>query len=186
QQQASGGTGCSQSTSLAAATSYAVALAFAPASAGNLAGSLQLGTNSLNAASPAVNIALSGTAVGPGASFSPPNLTFANQNLGSTSAAETITLSNLGNASLTITSIGVTGINVSDFEQTNTCTTSPPAGSNCTIAVTFAPTASGTRSAAISVADNATGSPQTVSLTGTGVATSATFSVSSLSFANQR
>ena len=102
------------------------------------------------------------------ASISPTSLTFASQIVGSTSAAQTITLNNTGNAALTLTSIALTGTNASDFAQTNNCGSSVANGSTCTISVTLKPTATGTRTAAVTFTDNATGSPQTVSLTGTG------------------
>src|SRR5258706_14856863 len=102
----------------------------------------------------------------PTASLSPTSLTFASQNVGTTSAAQTITLSNGGTAALSITSIAASG----DYAQTNTCGTSVAAGANCTISVTFTPTAAGTRTDTITVTDNAAGSPQTSSLTGTGTA----------------
>ena len=69
---------------------------------------------------------------------------------------------------MNITSLVLTGTNVSDFAQTNTCGTSVAAGGSCTISVTFTPTASGSRTASVSITDNASGSPQSVSLTGTG------------------
>src|SRR5439155_23067708 len=55
-----------------------------------------------------------------------------------------------------------------DFTQTNTCGTSVAGGANCTIAVTFAPTAGGARSGTLTIADNAPGSPQTVAISGAG------------------
>jgi hypothetical protein len=111
-----------------------------------------------------VNITLTGPIV----SFSPTSITFEVQGVGTTSAAQTVTLSNTGSGALSITSLVVTGPNPSDFAQTDNCGSSIGAGSNCTISVTFTPTMDGTRSATIAVADNATGSPQTVTLTGTG------------------
>ena len=102
--------------------------------------------------------------------MSPPSLTFANQTVETTGAAQAVTLSNTGTAALNISSIAVTGTNSGDFGQTNNCGTSVAAGAQCTINVTFTPTASGTRSATLSVADNASGSPQAASLTGTGEA----------------
>jgi hypothetical protein len=119
----------------------------------------------------------------PTASLSPTSLTFASQNVGSTSAAQTITLTNGGTAALTITSIAASG----DYAQTNTCGTSLAASANCTISITFTPTAAGTRTGAITVSDNAAGSPQTASLTGTGTAVgpSAALSPTSLTFASQ-
>jgi len=110
----------------------------------------------------------------PGASVSPTSLTFGSQTVGTTSAAQTVTLSNTGSAALTITSIVASG----DFAASNTCGGSLAAGGNCSISVTLTPTASGTRTGSLSVTDNATGSPQTVSLTGTGSSTAADFSLS--------
>jgi hypothetical protein len=79
-------------------------------------------------------------------------------------------LNNTGNAALTLSSLALTGTNAGDFAQTNNCGSSIAAGANCTISVTFTPTASGTRTAAVTLTDNATGSPRTVCLTGTGTA----------------
>ena len=114
-------------------------------------------------------VALSGT--GTAASFSPTSLTFAAQTVGTTSAAQTITLTNVsGGSTITFSGSGIaiTGTNATDFAQTNNCGTSLAAKKSCTITVTFKPTATGSRSAAVSVTDNAGGSPQTVPLTGTG------------------
>src|SRR5262249_14159556 len=70
-----------------------------------------------------------------------------------------------GTATLTITSITASG----DFTQTNGCAGSLAAGASCPIVVTFVPTAAGSRTGAVTIVDNAAQSPQTVSLTGTGV-----------------
>ena len=119
----------------------------------------------------------------PVASLSPTSLTFASQSVGTTSAAQTVTLSNTGTATLTISSIVASG----DFAETDNCGGSLASGGNCSISVTFTPTASGTRTGSSSVTDNASGSPQTVGLTGTGAAptTTASLSPTSLTFASQ-
>src|SRR5439155_1453625 len=108
----------------------------------------------------------------PAVSLSPTSLNFGNQNVGTTSAPQTVTLSNIGTATLSITSIGIeNGDYSSDFAETNNCGTSLAAGASCAINVTFKPTATGTRSAALTVTDNTNnhaGTNQTVSLTGTG------------------
>ena len=119
----------------------------------------------------------------PVASLSPTSLTFASQSVGTTSAAQTVTLSNTGTATLTISSIVASG----DFAETDNCGGSLASGGNCSISVTFTPTASGTRTGSSSVTDNASGSPQTVGLTGTGAASTTTASLSpaSLTFASQ-
>ncbi len=100
----------------------------------------------------------------PVASLSPASLTFGNENIGTTSAAQTVTLSNTGNASLAVTKIATSG----DFAETNNCPASLAAATNCAIQVTFTPTVAGTRTGTLTVNDNASGSPQSVSLTGTG------------------
>lgn len=127
------------------------------------------------------------------AKFSPsPNvglsagLNFGNENDGTTSAPQTITLTNTGNTDLTVSSVQITGTNSSDFAQTNNCTTIPSQGT-CSITATFTPTLAGTETANISVTDNAPGSPHLGSLTGVGVGSEpeATLSASSLTFALQ-
>src|SRR2546425_430157 len=98
----------------------------------------------------------------------PASLALGSQALGTTSAPQAVTLTNPGTATLTITSITITGTNSRDFAQTNTCGSSLNANASCTIAVNFTPAAAATRSAQVSISDNAIGSPQNVSLTGTG------------------
>jgi hypothetical protein len=77
-----------------------------------------------------------------------------------------VTLTNVGTTTMSISGISITGINAGDFAQTHSCGSSLTAGASCSISVTFKPTASGTRTAALSVTDNAAGSPQAVSLIG--------------------
>ncbi len=108
------------------------------------------------------------TASGPIAQLSPSSLTFPSPAVGSTSAAQAVTLKNTGTAALNITSIATTG----DFIQSNACGSSVAAGASCSISVSFQPTATGTRTGTLSLADDAPGSPQSVSLSGTGGTTS--------------
>jgi hypothetical protein len=108
------------------------------------------------------------TGTAPAVSLSPTSLSFGSVAVGSASAPLAVTLTNSGTASLAISGITVTGSNAGDFTQTNTCGTSVAAGAKCTISVTFKPTATGSRSASVAIADNAAGSPQSVKLSGTG------------------
>jgi hypothetical protein len=108
--------------------------------------------------------AIPATVDAPAANFSPLSLSFAGQPLETSSSAQSVTLTNSGNAALTISSIMASG----DFAQTSNCGTSVAAGNNCTISVTFTPTATGTRTGALTITDNASGSPQTVQVSGTG------------------
>ncbi len=104
------------------------------------------------------------------------SLTFASRPIGTTSAAQTVTLSNPGNATLTISSIAVTGTNSADFAETHTCGGNIAINASCTISVTFAPSAEGARSAAVTITSNAQNGTRTISLSGT--ATIPDFSVS--------
>ena len=106
-------------------------------------------------------------------SLSPSSLTFASQNVGTTSAAQTVTVKNTGNASASISSIAATG----DFAQTNNCGTSLAAGASCTVNVTFSPTATGNRTGYVTINSNASNSPGTISLSGTGTSTSTNLSL---------
>jgi hypothetical protein len=116
-----------------------------------------------------------------GVDVAPANLPFGNQAVGTTSVAQTVTLSNNRSSPLAVTSIVASG----DFAPSDTCGTSLPAGADCSISVTFTPTAAGSRSGTLTLTDSDSSSPQTVSLTGMGVAsaTSVTLSAGSLTFA---
>ncbi|MCL5670588.1 MAG: SBBP repeat-containing protein, partial [Acidobacteria bacterium] len=122
-----------------------------------------------NAAGSPHTITVTGTGVTSAGTLtlSPTSLTFATQVVGSTSPPQTAQLVNTGNTAVTITSITASG----DFAETNTCGTLPAVlnvGAACTISVTFTPTATGSRSGAVSVQDDAINSPQALSLSGTG------------------
>src|SRR5712664_3813069 len=175
-------------TSVAVGANCTISTTFTPTASGTRTGTLSIADNT--SGSPQ-SVSLTGTgaaASAPVVSLSASSLTFTSQTVGTTSAAQTVTRANTGNARLNLTSIAVTGTNSGDFAQTNNCGSSVAAGANCTISVTFTPTAPGTRSSSLSITDNASGSPQSVSLTGTGAAASApvvSLSASSLAFASQ-
>jgi hypothetical protein len=154
--------------------------------------SLSLGTHSITASYagdtnylPSTSPVLSQMVQGAVPVFSPPNLNFGNQTVGIASGQQVSTLSNMGNITLGITSIIITGTNSSDFTQTNNCGTSVLAGGSCNITVTFTPTATGTGAAAVSISDNALGSPQALALSGVGVLPAVTLSPSRITFATQ-
>jgi len=159
-----------------------ISVTFAPAAPGNRAASLTITDNA--SGSPQA-VSLSGNGTAPVASLSPANLSFGCQFDGTTSAGQPIALTNTGTATLSITSLAFTGVNPGDFAQSNNCGSSVAVGANCTISVTFTPAASGSRAASLTIIDNAAGSPQTVSFTGTGTAPVASLSISSLAFASE-
>jgi hypothetical protein len=104
------------------------------------------------------------------ASLTPVALAFGDQKLRTTSPPQTATLTNAGNKTLVIKRIGISGNNRRDFAQTNNCGSSLPAGSSCQIQVTFTPLHAGARLASLFVNYDGVGSPQTVALSGTGIA----------------
>jgi hypothetical protein len=167
---------------LAASSSCAINVTFTPTASGTRNGTL---TISDNAYSSPETVNLTGTGLAPVAVVAPTTLTFPSQQVGTSSAAQAVTLNNTGNAALNISSIQVTG----NYTQTDNCPAALASSSSCTINVTFTPTASGTRNGTLTISDNAPGSPQTVSLTGTGSALSApmaTLAPTSLVFAGQQ
>ena len=105
----------------------------------------------------------------PAVTLSSATASFGNQGTGTTSAAQTVILTNSGSASLAIASIAVTGTNSGDFAQTNTCAATLTPAASCSISITFAPTTTGIRSAAVTITDNAPSGIQTITLTGTGI-----------------
>jgi Abnormal spindle-like microcephaly-assoc'd, ASPM-SPD-2-Hydin len=102
----------------------------------------------------------------PAVAFSVPSISFGDQFIGTVSAVQVITLSNTGSAGLHIVGIAT----AVPFSQTSTCTSSLPAGAQCTINVTFSPDNESDFNGNVSITDDAKGTPQTVTLTGTGVA----------------
>jgi hypothetical protein len=71
---------------------------------------------------------------------------------------------------LTISNVSIGGANATDFAETDNCGINLSAGLSCKINVTFAPTATGTRTGILNIANNLSGTPLAVVLTGSGVA----------------
>ncbi|MGW6281237.1 choice-of-anchor D domain-containing protein [Kribbella sp. NPDC055071] len=102
-------------------------------------------------------------------STSPSSLTFASQALNTTSAAQAVTVTNTGSLAASVSSVAVSG----DYTQTNNCG-SIAVNASCTVNVSFRPTASGTRAGTVTITSNATNSPTTVALSGTGAGSTST------------
>jgi len=101
------------------------------------------------------------------AALNPPSLSFADQDVGTSSAAQVVVLTNGGTLPLSIASITSS---TADFQVTSGCGSLLAAQESCNIQVAFSPQAGGPRQATLSVVDNAPGSPHAVTLSGTGVA----------------
>jgi hypothetical protein len=84
------------------------------------------------------------------------------------SLTKKMTVKNVGTTAVALTSISIGGTNAGDFSQTNTCGTSIAAGASCSISVKFSPTATGSRTAVLTLTDDDASGSQTVALSGTG------------------
>ncbi|WP_183768266.1 choice-of-anchor D domain-containing protein [Tunturiibacter empetritectus] len=115
------------------------------------------------------SMSLQGTGGVGSVSLSSSSLTFAARDIGTTSIPQTVTLTNSGDAILTISGETFSGANVGDFPiEANSCGSSLAAGANCTLTISFDPTASGARSATLQIMTNAASSPDNIQLMGTG------------------
>ncbi len=153
-------------TTLAAGGQCKVTVTFSPTTTGTQSGSLTITDSASNSPQ---TVSLKGTGEPP-LTLSPSNLYFGNVSVGNSSLPIVSTVTNNTKATVTFSSILVTGSNASDFSQTNTCSAGLAAGASCTISVTFAPTVIGARSAAVTLTDSAAGSPQAITLHGSGTA----------------
>ncbi len=167
--------------SVPAAGSCSINVTFTPTAVGNLYGTLTVTDNNNGTPASTQVVPLAGVGLGaPAVSLSAGTLSFGSQIVNTTSAAQTVTVTNSGTATLTLGSITASG----PFAQTNTCGLSVAAGGICTISVTFTPTTAGSALGSVTLTDNAANSPQTISLTGTGVtAPIANLSPASVTFA---
>jgi hypothetical protein len=175
------------STYFYANQSCTLTIAFAPAANASGAQTASIAVKYVASGAPQT-ITLTGTAVAPGpaAALTPATLTFAKQTVGVPSAPQSFSVTNTGSANLTITLVNST--NSAEFPiSSDGCagaTLTPQ--QQCVVGVRFSPTLGGNRSGTITVSDNATGSPQIVTLTGTGSGTPlVSLNPVSLSFGSQ-
>jgi Abnormal spindle-like microcephaly-assoc'd, ASPM-SPD-2-Hydin len=173
-------------TTLAAGTSCTISVEFKPVPVGNLSANLSIADNATG--SPQL-VKLTGTSTAASSfavSLTPSSLTFASTATGTTSAAQNITIKNTGTGVVNLTSETLAGANPTSYLiSANTCGASLAAAATCVVSIEFKPTTTGSLTASLSVADNATGSPQSASLTGTGTASGTatlTFTPTSLAF----
>ena len=153
-------------SSVAAGSSCSIGVTLTPSTTGSIAGTLTFTDDAY--LSPHILRRLSGTGIPvPIVGFSVPNLDFGSQWVGTTSAPQSVTLTNTGTAVMTISAITTSG----DFGATHDCPLSPATlaiGASCTIDVTFTPSGVGASAGSLTITDDAPGSPQTVGLTGSG------------------
>jgi PQQ-like domain len=163
--------------SLAASSSCAATILFAPTTTGTRTASL---TFTDDAGTQSVGVTGLGTSPSGTVSVSPTSLSWGSFAVGANGGSKVATLQNGSAASISISSVSVTGANVADFAiSSKTCGTTLASGASCTATISFSPEASGVRSASLQFSDGGSNSPQTVALSGTGTSgTSGTGSVS--------
>lgn len=169
-------TGCVQTLNPGGACS--VRVNFTPTAAGARTGLVTLADSTL-AGAHSFTVAGTGLTRTSTLSINPPSVSFADTGVGATSVAFTIQVTNTSDAPVNITRVFPTG----DFRVNSTgCVTNLRAATTCNISVQFVPTAIGPRTGSIILEDSATGSPQSVSLSGTGLTTAAAAILSPDSF----
>jgi Abnormal spindle-like microcephaly-assoc'd, ASPM-SPD-2-Hydin len=163
---------CTSTFSLTPGGTCNLSISFTPTASGSNTAALELTDNALNASpSASQSLNLSGTGLAGVASGLPTGLSFGSQIVDTTSAAQTVTLSNTGTAPLAISTVTISG----NFAITSdSCLGSSLAnGSSCAISVVFTPQSTGTLAGMLTITDNSngvSGSTQLVSLSGTGLA----------------
>jgi hypothetical protein len=179
-------TGSCQFALLAGASCQLVA-GFTPTAAGPRAATI---TFSADSGQDVQTIALTGMGQAAAtATFDFTSIAFGNQPVGVRSAAQYVTMTNHGDVPLTFQSMVGAGDDQGEFSgDVGSCTTVLAAGSSCRLGASFDPAASGTRTAALKIVDSAADSPQTITLTGTGVTqrpATATLTANQLTFGNE-
>ncbi len=138
-----------------------ISVTFNPSTSGTRTGTL---TVSGNIAGGQENVGLSGTGTTQSpVVLLPNNVNFGGQQIDTTSATQQVTVSNTGTISIALTSEGVTG---SFAIQNNTCSSTLPPNTGCTLAIVFQPTQTGSTSGVLTVATGQ--GTETIGLVGTG------------------
>jgi hypothetical protein len=108
-------------------------------------------------------------------SFSPSQLSFGNESVGAASAGQSVTVTNSGSVPVSIANLTATDA----FFETDNCGAVLAPGAACQVSVTFLPTSAGDQAGSLTIADSAVSSPQTVALSGTGIASAITIGAAS-------
>jgi hypothetical protein len=178
---------CTDSTIQPGNTCY-VYVTFNPTAPGAASGTLTIADNSTGGPH-AVSLSGVGVSASQQIVLSQTSVAFGNQPAGSSGSQTTVYVLNQGSTNVTINSIALSGANAADYQMSNACSTYFYANQSCSISITFAPlaSASGALTASISVKYAASGTPQTITLTGTAVAPgpAAALTPSSIAFPKQ-
>jgi hypothetical protein len=158
-------TTCTNNLVLAKLATCFVNVDFKPTVVGFASGTLSIADTDVTSPQTA---ALQG--VGTGVKFSVTSINFGTVTRGQT-VSSTVTVYNVGTTTVTFRGAEIQGTNSADFGNTSgnpPCSGSLVAGANCTFSLTFDPSIVGSESATYKLFDNTPGSPQTISVKGTG------------------
>ncbi len=159
----SGGT-CASTLGIGA--SCTIAVAFTPSALGARSASLSIASNASNG-TPSVTLVGTGTPVpAPISSLNTTTVSFGTATIGS-AVSQSLTLSNSGNATLSISSVAISGSSAFAIAS-NSCGATLAASATCTVVINFTPASASAVSGSLVIADNASGSPRSVTLSGTG------------------
>ncbi len=149
-------------------TNCTINVIFTPGASGSRTATLTVKNDSITGP---ISATLTGIGVNPvpAVTLAPTTFTFPSFMVDGTGASQGFALTNSGTGTLDISGIALTGANLGDFTQSNTCAATVNVSATCTITVTFKPQAAGVRTANVTITDNAPNSPQTIGLSGTGV-----------------
>ena len=162
-------------STLAAGASCSASVTFAPTTMGT-----QTGVLTMNSSAGNHSVSLAGTGLQAVASVNTASVAFGGQAVGSSSTAQSVTLTNAGNTTMTLAS--PTGV-AAPYSVSTTCGTSLAAGANCTYSFTFSPTSRGASSGSVTLVNS--GGNNVISLSGTGLQAVASVSPTTLTFGNQ-
>ena len=143
-----------------------IAVSFQPTAVGTVSGNISIVSN---APSSPTSIVLTGTGIAPilTLGINPTSLNFGNVATATSSATQNVTITNTGNSNVTISQISLSGVSYSMTGGSAPVTLAP--SQNLVLTIQFSPTVAGTVNGNISIISNASGSPATVFLSGTGV-----------------
>jgi hypothetical protein len=178
------GTTCAAGSSVAAGASCVIYVVFTPSANGSRAATLSIAHN---AAGSPTTIALSGTGSGtplPAVTVGPAALSFGAQSIGTGSAAQSVTVTNSGQATLNLASLNLTGGAASDFVRNGSCNAGSALapGTSCAVTIAFTPSAAGTRTATLAIASDAANGAAQIALSGSGVQSTLAVSPQAASF----
>jgi len=143
-----------------------ITASFQPTAVGTVSGNISIVSS---APTSPTSVGLTGTGIAAivTLAISPTSLDFGNVTTTTSSVTQNVTITDTGNSSVTISQINLSGVGYSMTGGSALVTLSP--SQNLTLTIQFSPAAAGTVSGSISIVSNASGSPSTVSLSGTGV-----------------